>query len=107
MKKKERKGIMRIFALLGGVIALIDALSPLTHFEIVSYGVAYNVGYGFLELIILLVLAIITLSIAVKPEDTISLSWQILFILGVLLILFGSLFGGILLLIGAIIGMMS
>ena len=97
-KVEESDKGMRVIAIIGGIIALIEAVLILTGNGLMSY------GFGVIGTILIFVFAIITIALGIKP---IRGTPFILALLGVLLIVFASLIGGIFVLLGAFIGFLS
>ena len=94
MAKAKYEGIAKILVIIGGLIAIIDAISGF-----VSPGWSSYVGP-----IIALILGVIALLSAVKPDDPIPWNKLFLVILGIIMIILSAWYvGGILVLIGGIL----
>ena len=85
---------MKLFAIIGALVAIIQAIMG---FISPSY-------MGLAGHILALILAVIVCYSVFKPDDPIPYDKLWLLIFGILLIVFSSWFGGILLIIGAIFG---
>jgi hypothetical protein len=103
---------MKFLTIIGALIGLVYVIS----------GFAALVGSPFVPtivpafitlntivyLIVGLVVVILTLLAAVRPGDPVPFHWLVLFILGILLIIFGGgLIAGILVIIAALIGLIE
>ena len=98
MTESNLEEVAKVLAILGVVIAIIEAILILIGRSFLSY---YPLGW--IGAILSILIAIIVLLSAVRPNDPIPLHWILLIILGILLIVFGSVIGGILILIAGII----
>ena len=101
MNKSDKEKLMKLFAIIGALVAIIEAIIGLIN------GAAGLLGMGIVGSILALVLAIIVCYSVFKPDDPIPYNAVMLLILGILLIIFSSLIGGILLIIGAIFGLIK
>lgn len=105
-RKKKNESLIQLLVILGGLLALFNAIS----FIAPSFRIIPEVYYpsmieirGLLRGIILLALAIITILTGVNAGEPIPFTAVSLLILAVILILFGSPYGGLLVLIGGIV----
>jgi hypothetical protein len=89
---------MRTLAIIGGIIALIEAILILTGNGLMTY------GFGVIGTILIFIFAIITIFLGIRP---IRGTPFFLAILGILLIVFASLIGGIFVLLATFIGFLS
>lgn len=110
-KHYKNEGIMKVLTILGGLVGLVYIIN----------GFASLGGYGFLPLIvdihlldaiimliIGLVVVILTLLVALKPNKPLPFHWLILFILGILLVIFrGGIWACVLVVIAALIGLIE
>ncbi len=110
-KHYKNEQIMKILTVLGAIVGLIYIIN----------GFAGLAGAGFLpiivniqlldtiiNLIIGLVVVILTFLVALKPNRPLPFHWLVLFILGILLIIFGAeIIACILVVIAAIIGLIE
>lgn len=110
-KHYKNEQIMKILTVLGALVGLVYIIN----------GFARLAGVGFLplmvniqlletiiNLIIGLVVVILTFLVALKPNRPLPFHWLILFILGILLIIFGAeIIACILVVIAAIIGLIE
>ncbi len=100
--KSDHEGIAKLLAILGGIVALIEAILSLTRGKAIV-----DIDFGFVNkivaAIIAIILAIIVLLSALKPDKPIPFNAILLIILGIVMIIFSSLIGGILVLIAGIV----
>jgi hypothetical protein len=99
---RDNEGIAKLLVILGGIIALIEAILSLTGGKGL---IEFDLGLvnKVIAAIIAIILAIIVLLSALKPGDPIPFNEIILIILGIIMIIFSSLIGGILVLIAGIV----
>jgi hypothetical protein len=111
VKKYKNEKIMKILTVLGALVGLVYIIN----------GFASLGGYGFLPtivvislldtifmLIIGLVVVILTLLVALKPNRPLPFHWLILFILAILLVIFrGGIWACVLVVIAALIGLIE
>jgi len=95
--------IMKLLAIIGGIIALIDAL--LSFFGL-SFSSGYW-GYSIVWPIIAIILAILVILSVVQPGKPLPFTGIVLLIMGILIIIFGSWIGGVLVLIAGILGFLN
>ncbi len=100
MTKYKQDKLMKLLAIIGGIIALIEAILSFVGLGFTSFDFLKG---GIISAIVALILAIIVILSVVKPEK-IPFNAIFLLILGILIIIFGSLLGGILVLIAGILG---
>ena len=112
MTKYKHDQIMKFLTILGGLVGLAFIIIDFLRHggaTIPDYAmIDPNVLDPVLELIVGLVVVAITLLVGIKPDDPIPFHWLVLFILAVLLVIFG---GGVwacaLLLIAGLIGLID
>jgi len=92
--------IMKILAVLGGIITLIDALGSFFGF---SFSSGYW-GYSYVWPIIAIILGILVILMVVQPGKPLPFTLIVLLIMGILILIFGSWLGGVLVLIAGILG---
>jgi hypothetical protein len=92
----REEDIMRLLAGIGGAIALIDAILGFNGRFIDSSKVIIGV--------VSIILAIIVLLSVLKPDNPIPMNWILFVGLGIVIIIFSSLAGGILTLVAGFIG---
>jgi len=92
--------IMKILAVLGGIITLIDALGSFFGF---SFSSGYW-GYSYVWPIIAIILGILVILMVVQPGKPLPFTPIVLLIMGILILIFGSWLGGVLVLIAGILG---
>ena len=95
--------IMKVLAILGGLIALIVGLLDLLGF---NYGLGPSWGVAYLFPIIAIILGIVVLLSAFKGNPVpFTAVW--LLVLGILILIFGSWIAAVLVIIAGIIGFLS
>ncbi len=105
-KHYKNEGIMKFLTVIGGLVALASQIFAIAGFD---WPLGRHVGiYEVVYLIIGIVVSVITIYTAVNPDNPFPFHWLFLFVLGILLIIFG---GGIvacvLLIIAALIGLIE
>jgi hypothetical protein len=88
--------LMRLLAALGGVFALIEVILGLDGKKVDNIDVT--------SFVIALILAIIVLASVISPDKPIPLNWMIFVIIGIIMIVYSSLIGGILVLLAGFVG---
>ena len=88
--------LMRLLAALGGVFALIEVILGLERKKLDNIDVA--------SFVIALILAIIVLASVISPDKPIPLNWMIFVIIGIIMIVYSSLIGGVLVLLAGFVG---
>ncbi|MFX1480152.1 MAG: hypothetical protein ACFFCI_18690 [Promethearchaeota archaeon] len=97
---QETDKAMRIIAIIGGFIALVESLLVLINLRLLSYGEFFGIWSGILGIIF----AILAIFLGIKP---IQYTPVFLGILGIGLIVFGILIGGIFVLLAALLGALT
>ena len=97
-KVEESDKGMRVIAIIGGIIAIIEAILILTGNALMLY------GFGVIGTILIFIFAIIAIALGIRP---IRGTPFFLAVLGILLIVFASLIGGIFVLLATFIGFLS
>jgi len=87
---------MRLLAALGGVFALIEVILGLEGKTLDNIDITLFV--------IGLILAIIVLASVISPDKPVPLNWMIFVVIGIIMIVYSSLIGGILVLLAGFIG---
>ena len=88
--------LMKLLAILGGVIAIIEAIIGFNERNIESTRITL--------LIISIILAAIIILSVVIPHKFIELNWIICVIIGIVMIVYTSIIGGVLILIAGFVG---
>lgn len=105
-RKYKNFELTKILTILGGVLGVL-----LVALSLAGYDYSWSVGVSGLESIIRavvgLIISVVTIAIGMKLEDTLPLHWLIIFIFAVLLIIFASLWAGILLIIAGLIAIID
>ncbi|KKN05094.1 hypothetical protein LCGC14_1090740 [marine sediment metagenome] len=107
-KKYKNDGLMKLLTILGALIGLVSLFLGLAGLE--NYGFVNPLGAldRVITFIIGLVVVVLTFLAALKPNNPIPFHWLILFILGVLLVIFGAgIWAGVLVIIAALIGLIE
>ncbi|MBY9014749.1 MAG: hypothetical protein KGD68_03575 [Candidatus Lokiarchaeota archaeon] len=94
-KLQESDVVMRITAIAGGIIALIEAVLKIIGVELAIW------GWGAIGGVVALILAVLVILLGIRPIHYTPL---FLGILGVSVIFFGVLIGGIIIIIATILG---
>ncbi len=92
----REEDLMRLLAGLGGVITLIETLLGLNERN-------YDTS-KILLIVISIVLALIIILSVIKPGDPVPMNWLLYVGIGIVIIIFSSLAGGILILVAGFIG---
>ncbi len=92
----RNEDLMRLLAALGGVIALIEA--------ILGFGDKRLENVKVITLVIGIILAVIILLSVISPNKPIPMNWIVYVVLGVVMIVYTSTIGGILVLIAGFVG---
>jgi len=87
---------MRLLAALGGLFTLIEALLTLDQGRIEDV--------NGVSMVISITLAVIILVSVIRPEKPIPLSWMVCVVLGITMIVYSSLVGGVLVLVAGFVG---
>lgn len=106
MAKRKNEPLIQLLVILGGLLVLLDAISLIApSFQIVPQ--AYTPSFIKIDVlfkgIILLVLSLLTILSGANAGEPIPFTAVALIIWAVVLIIFGSLYGGVLVLIGGIV----
>ncbi|KKM67451.1 hypothetical protein LCGC14_1470980 [marine sediment metagenome] len=88
--------LMKLLAALGGVFALIEVILGLEGKKLDNIDVT--------SFVIALILAIIVLASVISPDKPIPLNWMIFVIIGIIMIVYSSLIGGVLVLLAGFVG---
>lgn len=87
---------MRLLTALGGLFTLIEALLGLDQRRPEDINVV--------SLVISITLAVIILVSVIRPEKPIPLTWMVCVVLGIAIIVYSSLVGGVLVLVAGFVG---
>jgi hypothetical protein len=98
MGKATYEDLVKLLAIFGGIIAIIEAILTLAGRSIQRY---YNLGW--IAAIIAIIFGILVLFSVFKPDNPIPYNWIYLIVFGIVIIICGSLIGGILVLIAGIL----
>ena len=92
----QNQDIMKLLAGLGGIISLIDALLGFDDKNLDSSKI--------ILLVLSIILAAIVLLSIIIPHKFVELNWIICVVIGIIMIIYTSLIGGILVLIAGFVG---
>jgi hypothetical protein len=96
---QETDKTMRAFAMIGGIIAFIESILQFMGTQVLSY------GFGkYLDGTLGIIFAVLVILLSIRP---IHYTPAILFVLGILLMVFSILVGGIIVLLAGFIGAIS
>ena len=99
---------MKVLTILGALVGLVTLILGLARIE--NYGLIDPVFAlnEVLNFIIGLVIVVLTFLVALKPDKPLPFHWLVLFILGILLVLFGAgIWACVLVIIAALIGLIE
>ncbi len=88
--------LMRLLAALGGAFALIEVILGLEGKKIDNIDIP--------SFIIAFILAIVVLASVISPDKPIPLNWMVFVIIGIIMIVYSSLIGGVLVLLAGFVG---
>ncbi len=88
--------LMRLLAGIGGAITLIETILGINDRNVDSSRV--------ISIVISIILAVLVLLSVVRPGDPVPMSWLLFVGIGIVIIIFSSLAGGILILVAGFIG---
>jgi len=103
-KKYEHNDLMKILTILGGLVGLASAILVIANYDLPA---TYSAFDRVISAIVGMVIAVLTLLCAMRPDDPIPWHWLMLFILAILLFVFSGLWGGVLVIIAALIGLID
>jgi hypothetical protein len=110
-KHYKNEGIMKILTILGGLVGLvyiINGFASLGGQSFLPLIVNIQLLDDIVMLIIGLVVVVLTLLVALKPNKPLPFHWLILFILAILLVIFrGGIWACVLVIIAALIGLIE
>lgn len=92
----QNQDIMKLLAGLGGIISLIDALLGFDDKNLDSSKI--------ILLVLSIILAAIVLLSIIIPHKFVELNWIICVVIGIIMIIYTSLVGGVLVLVGGFVG---
>jgi hypothetical protein len=92
----REEDLMRLLGGLGGAITLIETILGINERNIDTSHV--------ISLIVAITLAVIVLLSVIRPGDPVPMNWLLFVGLGIVIIIFSSLAGGILILVAGFIG---
>ena len=98
MGKATYEDLVKLLAILGGIITIIEAILFFGGRSVQKY---YHLGW--IAAIIAIIFGILVLFSVFKPDNPIPYNWIYLIVFGIVIIVCGSLIGGILVLIAGIL----
>ena len=110
-KHYKNEGIMKVLTVLGGLVGLVYIINGFASLAGVSF-LPLIVNIQLLDTIIMLIIGlvvvILTLLVALKPNKPLPFHWLVLFILGILLVIFrAGIWACVLVIIAALIGLIE
>ncbi len=105
-KHYKNEGIMKFLTVIGGLVALASQI-------FIIAGITWFIPrfVGFTELVYAIIgifISIITIYTAINPDEPFPFHWLFLFVLGILLVIFGGgIIACVLLIIAALIGLIE
>ena len=103
MAEMEKKDIVRLMVIVGGIIGLVQAITgffgPILWYNFWGVLYAANIGSSVFGIVV----AVLTLLSVFRPGDPIPYSAVFLLIFGVLMTLFNAWFGGIITIVSGIL----
>ena len=107
VKYYKHNKIIKIMTIIGGFAGLMYCLYQISSTTQINSW--YEIfGFGrFVRNLIGMVVATLTLLVALKPDDPLPWHWLLLLAFAILLIIFSYLMGGILVLIGGVLGLID
>jgi hypothetical protein len=88
--------LMKLLGGLGGTISLIEAILGFDQRNLDTIKIV--------TLIVAIIIAVVILLSIIRPNNPIPLNWILFVVLGIIMIVYTSLIGGILVLIGGFVG---
>ena len=104
-KKYEHNDLMKLLTALGGLIGLAICILALLQFE--NYSPSPELGNYAVSAVVGIVISALVLLTALRPDDPFPWHWLMLFVWGILMIVFSALWGGVLVIIAALIGLID
>jgi len=110
-KHYKNEGIMKVLTVLGGLVGLVYIINGFASLAGVSF-LPLIVNIQLLDTIIMLIIGlvvvILTLLVALKPNKPLPFHWLMLFILAILLVIFrAGIWACVLVIIAALIGLIE
>jgi len=99
--KPDTEKIIYLLAVSGGIMAIFEAAIGISTIDV------SNMDTTLVFHLVAIIIAILTLLSVLKPNEPIPYNWIILFVFSILLIIFRSIAGGIIVLVAAILGLLS
>ncbi len=106
-KKYKNEGLMKFLTIIGGLLGI---LLPLLAISGVYHGLwAYTVPGvdAVIAAIVAVIFSLLALLAGMRPGDPIPFNWLVLFILAILMFVFGASIGALLVIIAALIGLIE
>ena len=102
MGKRDTNDIMKVLGILGAIIGIILGIASLAGG---GFGIYWAGLFGrIIRAIILIVLSLIVLLSCVKPSNPFPFNWIFILIMGIIILIFGNLIAGIIIIIAGIVG---
>ena len=92
----REEDVMRLLAGIGGAITLIETILGFNERNVNTYKI--------LSIVVSIILSVIVLLSVIRPGNPVPMNWLLYVGLGIVIIIFSSLAGGILILVAGFIG---
>ena len=107
VKYYKHNKIIKILTIIGGFAGLMYCFYQISSTtQINNWNEIFGFG-RFVRNLIGMIIATLTLLVALKPDDPLPWHWLLLLTFAILLIIFSYLMGGILVLIGGVLGLID
>ena len=105
-KHYKNEGLMKFLTIIGGLLGIILPLLAITNvYNLWSYTLP-QVDH-VIAAIVAVIISVLALLSGLKPGNPIPFNWLVLFILAVLMFIFGASIGALLVIIAALIGLIE
>ena len=104
-KKYKNNDLMKFLTIIGGLLGILLPILAISN----VYSIwSVNVGLDpIINVILAVVFSLMALLSAMKPNDPIPWNWLVLFILAILMLVFGASIGALLVIVAALIGLIE
>ncbi|KKM94637.1 hypothetical protein LCGC14_1196360 [marine sediment metagenome] len=106
--KYKNEQLMKFLTIIGAVVGLFTLIFGLAGLENYGFVGGIRVLNAIVTFIIGMVIVVLTFLVGLRPDEPLPFHWLVLFILGVLLIVFGAgIWACVLLIIAGLIGLIE
>lgn len=108
-KTYKNQKLMKFLTIIGAILGLVGVISIFASLAGLGFfpsPIPYVVN-AVVSAIVGLIIVVLTFLCALKPDEPLPFNWIVLLILAILLIIFASLWGGLVVLIAALIGLIE